>query len=181
LDEGTLLTVYIAKSAKIAKIHRGKRRAAEQESRDVARWIFNLGNLGTFGNEPGGSVIRKPVILVTAAVVIAITAFVDTQSKDDPLDAVRAAPDTHKLAFENAFVRVLDVRVPPGSIEKRHRHPHGMSVYFTDWTVKVTIDGRPPEVHERKAGTFAWNEAVTHTVENVGKTEGHVLRIELKH
>jgi quercetin dioxygenase-like cupin family protein len=181
LDEGTLLTVYIAKSAKIAKIHRGKRRAAEQESRDVARWIFNLGNLGTFGNEPGGSVIRKPVILVTAAVVIAITAFVDTQSKDDPLDAVRAAPDTHKLAFENAFVRVLDVRVPPGSIEKRHRHPHGMSVYFTDWTVKVTIGGRPPEVHERKSGTFAWNEAVTHTVENVGKTEGHVLRIELKH
>jgi len=78
-------------------------------------------------------------------------------------------------------VRVLDVRVPPGSIEKRHRHPHGLSVYFTDWTVKVTIDGRAPEVHERKSGTFAWNEAVTHTVENVSKTEGHVLRIELKH
>jgi len=126
-------------------------------------------------------VIRKPVILATAAIVIAITALVGTQSKDDPLDPIRAAPDTHKLAFENAFVRVLDVRVPPGSIEKRHRHPHGMSVYFTDWTVKVTIDGRPPEVHERKSGTFAWNEAVTHTVENVGKTEGHVLRIELKH
>jgi hypothetical protein len=124
---------------------------------------------------------RKPVILATSAIVIAVSAFVGTQSKDDPLDAVRAAPDTHKLAFENAFVRVLDVRVPAGSIEKRHRHPHGLSVYFTDWTVKVTVDGRAPEVHERKSGTFAWNEAVTHTVENVSKTEGHVLRIELKH
>lgn len=135
---------------------------------------------------------RKLVILATAALVITITAFVgallhasrdggEAQSKDDPLDAIRAAPDTHKLAFENAFVRVLDVRVPPGSIEKRHRHPHGLSVYFTDWTVKVTLDGRAPEVHERKSGTFAWNEAVTHTVENVSKTEGHVLRIELKH
>ena len=124
---------------------------------------------------------RIQVLLVTSAIVIAVTSFVGTQGKDDPLDAVRAAPDTHKVAFENAFVRVLDVRVPPGSTERRHRHPHGMSVYFSDWTVKVTADGRAPEVHQRKSGTFAWSEAITHTVENVGKTEGHVLRIELKH
>jgi len=124
---------------------------------------------------------RKSAVLVTAALVIAVTTLVGTQSKDDPLDAVRAAPDTHKIAFENAFVRVLDVRVPPGRTERRHRHPHGLSVYFSDWTVKVTVDGRAPEVRERKTGTFAWSEAVTHTVENVGKTEGHVLRIELKH
>ena len=123
---------------------------------------------------------RKRVCLATSAIILAVTAYAGTQSKDDPLDAVRAAPDTHKIAFENAFVRVLDVRVPPGSVEKRHRHPHGLSVYFTDWTVKVTVDGGAPEVRERKSGTFAWNEPVTHTVENVSKTEGHVLRIELK-
>ena len=35
--------------------------------------------------------------------------------------------------------------------------------------------------NEEDTRTFAWSEAVTHTVENVGKTEGHVLRIELKH
>ena len=98
----------------------------------------------------------------------------------DPLDPIVAAPDTHKLALENAFVRVLDVHVPPGKIEPRHRHPHGMSVYFTDWKVKVTVDGEKPAVHERKAGTFAWSEAIVHTVENVGTTEGHILRIELK-
>jgi hypothetical protein len=28
---------------------------------------------------------------------------------------------------------------------------------------------------------FAWSEAVIHTVQNVGQSEGHVLRIELKH
>ena len=27
-------------------------------------------------------------------------------------DAVQAAPDTHKVVFENAFVRVLEVTVP---------------------------------------------------------------------
>jgi len=43
------------------------------------------------------------------------------------------------------------------------------------------VDGKPPQVNQRKKGTFAWNDAVVHTVENVGKSEGHILRIELKH
>jgi len=55
-----------------------------------------------------------------------------------------------------------------------------MSVYFTDWDARVAVDGGKPEVHHRAAGTFAWSDAIVHTVENVGKTEGHILRIELK-
>ncbi len=123
---------------------------------------------------------RTSLVLAAAAIVAAATVLSRAQSKDDALDPVRVAPDTHKVAFENAVVRVLDVRIPPGSIEKRHRHPHGLSVYLTDWDAQVTIDGRPPSVNQRKAGSFAWSDAVIHTVQNVGKSEGHVLRIELK-
>jgi quercetin dioxygenase-like cupin family protein len=104
-----------------------------------------------------------------------------TPAQDDALDPVMVASNTHKIALENAFVRILDVHIPPGSIEPRHRHPHGLSVYFTDWDVEVTTDGKPPQVNHRTAGTFAWSDAVVHTVRNVGKTAGHVLRIELKH
>jgi len=43
------------------------------------------------------------------------------------------------------------------------------------------VDGRPAQVNQRKSGSFAWSDAVVHTIENVGKTEGHVLRIELKY
>jgi beta-alanine degradation protein BauB len=124
--------------------------------------------------------VRRRYVFLVTVMILTVTAFAAMQTRNDPLDAVRAAPDSHKVAFENAIVRVLDVHVPAGKIEPRHRHPHGLSVYFTDWTVKVTVDGRAPEVHQRKSGSFAWNEAVTHTVENVGTTEGHVLRIELK-
>ena len=119
-----------------------------------------------------------------AAIVLtgAATALVaGQQSKDDTLDPVRVAANTHKIAFENAFVRVLDVRIPAGSIEPRHRHPHGLSVYFSDWNAKVTVDGRDASVNQRTAGTFAWSDAVIHTVENVSKSEAHVLRIELKY
>ncbi len=124
---------------------------------------------------------RKSLALAATAIVLAATALSRAQSSNDPLDPVRVAPDTHKVAFENAFVRVLEVHIPPGSVEPRHRHPHGLSVYFSDWSAKVTVDGKEPQVNQRKMGTFAWSDAVIHTVQNVGKAEGHVLRIELKH
>jgi hypothetical protein len=129
---------------------------------------------------------RKTLLLAcvsTLTLTAAATAITVAQSQpaSDSLDPLRVAADSHKLAFENAFVRVLDVRVPAGKTEPRHRHPHGMSVYFTDWEAKVTVDGGQPEVHHRKAASFAWSDAVIHTVENVGKTEGHILRIELKY
>ena len=125
---------------------------------------------------------RRSVALVSLiALAATASAFSLTQSASDALDPVRVAPDTHKVAFENAFVRVLDVHIPPGSIEPRHRHPHGLSVYLSDWQAKVTVDGKEALLNERKSGTFAWSEAVIHTVQNVGPLEGHVLRIELKY
>jgi beta-alanine degradation protein BauB len=127
-------------------------------------------------------VIRRWVALVSLlALVGTATAFSLTQSASDALDPIRVAPDTHKVAFQNAFVRVLEVHIPPGSIEPRHRHPHGLSVYLSDWQAKVTVDGKEALVNQRKTGSFAWSEAVIHSVQNIGPTEGHVLRIELKY
>src|SRR5574341_789261 len=123
---------------------------------------------------------RIMVVVALATTTLAAGRWALSQSPEDVLDPVRVAGDTHRLALENAFVRVLDVHLPPGKLEPRHRHPHGMSVYFTDWEARVTVDGKPPEVRPRRVGSFAWSEAVVHSVENVGRTEGHILRIELK-
>lgn len=126
--------------------------------------------------------MRTKILLAGVALAaLAVGGLAWSQSADDPLDPVRVAGDTHTVALDSKFVRILDVRLPPGKVEPRHRHPHGLSVYFTDWDVKVTPDGGQPEVRHRKAGTFAWNEAIVHRVENVGTTEGHILRVELKY
>jgi hypothetical protein len=126
--------------------------------------------------------MKRKIALAAALLAVAGAAGRQalSQSPDDPLDPLRVAPDTHKLAFENAFVRVLEVRVPPGKTEPRHRHSHGVTVYFNDWDAKITLEGGKSELHHRAAGTFAWSDAIVHTVENTGRSEGHVLRIELK-
>lgn len=123
---------------------------------------------------------RKTLVLAGGGVVALAAALSGAPWPQDALDPVRVASDTHKIAFENMFVRVLDVRIPAGSVEPRHRHPHGLSVYLTDWDTKFTVDGQPPQTAHRTAGTFTWSDAVVHTVQNVGTTEGRVLRIELK-
>ena len=123
---------------------------------------------------------RRRFVSIIAPAAILLFALARAGAQDDALDPVKVASNTHKIALENAFVRILDVHIPPGSIEPRHRHPHGLSVYFTDWDAEVTVDGKPAQVNRRTAGTFAWSDAVVHTVRNVGKSEGHVLRIELK-
>lgn len=125
--------------------------------------------------------MRRTVWIALALAIALVTTRVAMSQAPDPLDPARVAGDSHRIALDNPFVRVLDVHLPPGKVEPRHRHPHGLSVYFTDWDASVTVDGQAPELRHRAAGTFAWNEAVIHTVQNAGKTEGHILRIELKY
>ncbi|PYV19645.1 MAG: cytoplasmic protein [Acidobacteria bacterium] len=96
------------------------------------------------------------------------------------LDPLKVAADTHKLVFENPFVRVLETRVPPGKTEPWHRHGRRVVVYLTDFNTRSTERGGKPQDNLRKAGLARWSEPVVHQVENIGKTEGHVISVELK-
>ncbi len=56
----------------------------------------------------------------------------DKSNFPDGYDAVQAAPDTHKVVFENEFVRVLEVSVPAaGSTIPMHHHR--WPSFFLDW------------------------------------------------
>jgi hypothetical protein len=95
-------------------------------------------------------------------------------------DLVKLAPDDAKVIVDNDRVRVLDVLLIPGAKEPMHSQPAHVAVYLSSTRVKVTTpDGKTVE-REHKAGEVSWSEAVTHTVENVGSTDQHVIVIELK-
>jgi hypothetical protein len=56
----------------------------------------------------------------------------DKSGFPDGFDAVEAAPNSHKVIFENEFVRVLEVSIPPpGTTEPMHHH-HWPS-FFLNW------------------------------------------------
>ena len=98
------------------------------------------------------------------------------------LDPLIVAGDTHKLVLENAFVRVIESKVPAGKLEAKHKHPHGLTVYLANYKIeqKTFPDGKVTQ-HERKLGMVNWSESVVHEVRNIGKTPSHAIRIELKH
>ena len=90
-------------------------------------------------------------------------------------------PDSHKVLFENAFVRVVEGRVPAGGMEPKHRHPNNVLVCLADFDAQVRTlpDGQWKRFH-RTFGTATWNEAGLHEVEIVGDAPSHTVRIELK-
>jgi hypothetical protein len=98
----------------------------------------------------------------------------------EELDPLKVAADSHKLVFENAFVRVLETHVPPGKIEPWHQHGRRVVIYLSDFHTRTTERGHEPQDQLRKFGLVRWSEPVIHKIENVGQTEGHVISVELK-
>ena len=92
-----------------------------------------------------------------------------------------AIPDTQTLLIENAFVRVYEIRVPPGTFEAKHSHARGLTIALSDYDTESRTfpDGRPTRGHTRR-NEVRWVEPVVHEVRNVGSTEQHVIRVELK-
>ncbi|MBL0105455.1 MAG: hypothetical protein IPP51_17735 [Bacteroidetes bacterium] len=104
------------------------------------------------------------------------------------LDALIAAPEHHKLLFENEKVRVLDTHIPPGEITNVHTHQWPATVYYVSCSDFIRYDDHGVElVDSRKLssnplpGTSAWSGSLPpHALKNVGKVDLHVIRVEIK-
>jgi len=96
-------------------------------------------------------------------------------------DVLTAASNAYGLLLENDQVRVMEVRLNPGQKAPMHDHPNDHVVYvMKDATFNLSFpDGKNAEI-ELKSGNVLWLEAGPHETENIGKTAGHNLVIELK-
>lgn len=131
-------------------------------------------------------VLKKLFVLASVPATIALLLLTGVlrpsfgQAED--LDPLRVCPDTQKLVLENAFVRVIEERVPPGGFQKKHRHPHGVTIALSDFENDGFnyTENRPTKTR-RTAGSVKWSEAVVHSGKNVSSSEQHIIRIELKY
>jgi hypothetical protein len=98
-------------------------------------------------------------------------------------DAAKVMPRSYRVAFENDRVRVLDFVGRPGMGvcgEGMHSHPAHLTVVMSDWQGRAMTPDGAVVGRDKKTGDVFWSEAETHKVENTGKTNSHVLIIELK-
>ncbi len=120
----------------------------------------------------------------------------------DGFDAIEAAPQSHKVLFENAIVRVLQVEVAPGTKEPMHHHR--WPSLFLNWdsggrTAHIRIthgDGSVHDVPSRETPATPGSWRVTwmkpeamHSIENLETPESAAtlakrpptIRVEFKY
>jgi len=97
---------------------------------------------------------KRRALLATSALLLGL--FIlhftvygqDKSGFPDGFDAVQAAPKSHEVIFENAFVRVLEVSVSPNTTVPMHHHR------WPSLLVSWDTDGRsPPARYHRADGT----------------------------
>jgi hypothetical protein len=104
------------------------------------------------------------------------------------LDAVKAAPENHKVIFENEHVRVLEVTIAPHSKEPIHAHCWPSTLYFQqggdvidrDADGKVLFDSRQLKVKPKFPFVDWTPPQAPHSVENLDDLPMKLIRIENK-
>ncbi|MDH4090347.1 MAG: hypothetical protein OEV74_03175 [Cyclobacteriaceae bacterium] len=86
----------------------------------------------------------------------------------------------YRVLFEDDNVRIIDHKLNPGETEPMHYHPP-MYVYFLE-NADVVVSG--PDGEKNSESLKKWQgsvfPALTHSIQNVGKTSLHSILIELK-
>ena len=111
----------------------------------------------------------------------------DPSTWDPALDAVVAAPENHKVLYEDDVIRVISVSVPAGATEKPHHHRFP-SVFVIDRMVKVRdfngVTGKEIPLPLPKELDFPvtvkFLPQPLHYVENVDTKAFHATRVEFK-
>jgi quercetin dioxygenase-like cupin family protein len=138
---------------------------------------------------PASKLSRREAIQVIAASGAALTLGGQRSTQSDARrtlmkttaqDAAAVTPKVVKVKFENDRVRVLEFISDPGDREGWHFHPAFVVYVVTGGTLRInTPDGKSNDV-EFKHGDIRYREPVTHTTENIGKTQLHAIIVELE-
>jgi hypothetical protein len=111
----------------------------------------------------------------------------DPSTWDPDLDSVKAAPESHKVVYEDDLIRVLSVSLPAGVTEKPHHHRFP-SVFVVDRMVKVrdfngvTDKENPLPLPEKLEFplTLKFLPQPLHYVQNIDTKPFHGTRVEFK-
>lgn len=85
-----------------------------------------------------------------------------------------------KVLLDNDCVRVQYHDVGVGQKVPMHSHPNYVVYTLNAFKARITLPDGGQRISERQAGEAYWNEALSHSVENIGSTDIHNLIVEMK-
>jgi mannose-6-phosphate isomerase-like protein (cupin superfamily) len=94
-------------------------------------------------------------------------------------DPMKVAKNVYKFIMENDRVRVLEASFKPGDKAIMHDHPDHVVYVFNDGKINMKSSGKT-DVLDLKKGQAMFLKAQSHEAENIGKTDLHLLVVELK-
>jgi hypothetical protein len=105
----------------------------------------------------------------------------------ESMDALLAAPTSHRVLLDNDRVRVLEVLIEPGAREPEHTH-QAASVMIIDEPARIRYYQGDTLLFEAPAGPgpepgarVRWMEPEgPHSVENIDQHRYHAIRVELR-
>lgn len=101
------------------------------------------------------------------------------------MDALLAAPASHRVLVENDRVRVLEVVIDPRTHEPEHTH-QSASVMIVDESARIRyyvgdeLRSESPERSEPGVRVEWMEPEGPHSVENIDERRFHAIRVELK-
>jgi quercetin dioxygenase-like cupin family protein len=94
-------------------------------------------------------------------------------------DPMKVAKNVYKFIMENDRVRVLEASFKPGDKAIMHDHPDHVVYVLNDGKINIKSSGKT-DVLDLKEGQAMFLKAQSHEAENTGKTDLHLLVVELK-
>ena len=94
-------------------------------------------------------------------------------------DLLKVAPKCCTVLLQNDEVRVLDYVAKPGEKVAMHTHPDHVVYALSDGKIRFTMEDGTTKDVDIKKGQAIFNKAVTHSTENIGKTDVHVIIVEM--
>jgi hypothetical protein len=123
----------------------------------------------------------KSSVLTALGVIAVSCGYLSARAGSDPgfpdgLDAVEAAPASHRVLFENALVRVLEVTMPPNG-QSEPMHHHRWPSFFLDWDT----GGKSPHIRYHQPGGKVRDVPSEDNPPQPGRWEIHWMKPEPLH
>lgn len=119
----------------------------------------------------------RTFVVAVAYCLLALSLFTQAQVSLDP---VQLDPQHFKMEYEDARIRVLRFRLPPGQKSPMHDHAARSIVTLTGARVRLTSDDGGTQDVVSVAGAVLHEDATRHAVENIGTEVFETVSTEFK-